>query len=78
MRNYSALLGSFDQLGKVKDVSLQRDDRRGTLNEETAPADTAGRSRFSRRGHWHSRWSFGCSTASRQRAPRVARAGMES
>jgi hypothetical protein len=39
MKNYPALLGSFDQLGKVKDVSVQRDDRRGAINEETAPAD---------------------------------------
>ena len=39
MKGYAALLGSFDQLGKVKDVSVQREDRRGTINEETAPAD---------------------------------------
>lgn len=39
MKNYAALVKSFDQLGKVKDVSVQRDDRRGTINEETAPAD---------------------------------------
>ena len=39
MKNYGALMGSFDQLGKVKDVSVQREDRRGVVNEETAPAD---------------------------------------
>lgn len=39
MKNYAALVSSFDQLGKVKDVSVQRDDRRGVINEETAPAD---------------------------------------
>ncbi len=39
MKNYAALLSSFNQLGQVKDVSVQRDDRRGTINEETAPAD---------------------------------------
>lgn len=39
MKSYPALLGSFDQLGKVKDVSVQREDRRGVINEETAPAD---------------------------------------
>ncbi|MEP6821893.1 MAG: DUF4349 domain-containing protein, partial [Chthoniobacterales bacterium] len=39
MKNYAALLSSFNQLGKVKDVSVQRQDRRGTVNEETAPAD---------------------------------------
>ncbi len=39
MKNYAALLSSFDQLGKVKDVSVQRDDRRGAINEATAPAD---------------------------------------
>ena len=39
MKNYAALLSSFDQLGKVKDVSVQREDRRGVVNEETAPAD---------------------------------------
>ncbi len=39
MKNYAALLSSFDQLGKVKDVSVQREDRRGVINEETAPAD---------------------------------------
>jgi hypothetical protein len=39
MKNYNALLSSFDQLGKVKDVSVSREDRRGVVNEETAPAD---------------------------------------
>ena len=39
MKNYPALLGSFDELGKVKDVSVHREDRRGIVNEETAPAD---------------------------------------
>ena len=39
MKNYPALMSSFDQLGKVKDVSVQRDDRRGAINEATAPAD---------------------------------------
>jgi hypothetical protein len=39
MKNYAALLQSFDQLGKVKDVSVSREDRRGIVNEETAPAD---------------------------------------
>ena len=39
MKDYPALLGSFDDLGKVKDVSVHREDRRGIVNEETAPAD---------------------------------------
>ena len=39
MKNYPALMSSFDQLGKVKDVSVLRDDRRGTVDEATAPAD---------------------------------------
>lgn len=39
MKNYAALFSSFDQLGKVKDVSVQREERRGVVNEETAPAD---------------------------------------
>ncbi|HMJ06984.1 MAG TPA: DUF4349 domain-containing protein [Chthoniobacterales bacterium] len=39
MKNYPALMSSFDQLGKVKDVSVQRDDRRGIIDEATAPAD---------------------------------------
>lgn len=41
MKDYPALLGSFDQLGKVKDVSVQREDLRGIVNEETAPADVS-------------------------------------
>ncbi len=41
MKNYSALVSSFEQLGKVKDVSVQREDRRGVINEETAPADVS-------------------------------------
>jgi hypothetical protein len=39
MKNYQPLVSSFEQLGKVKDVSVQREDRRGIVNEETAPAD---------------------------------------
>lgn len=39
MKNYGALMRSFEQVGKVKDVSVQRQDRRGSINEETAPAD---------------------------------------
>jgi hypothetical protein len=39
MKNYATLMSSFDQLGKVKDVSVSREDRRGVINEETAPAD---------------------------------------
>lgn len=39
MKKYAALFSSFDQLGKVKDVSVQREDRGGIVNEETAPAD---------------------------------------
>jgi hypothetical protein len=39
IKNYPAVMSSLDQLGKVKDVSVSRDDRRGVINEETAPAD---------------------------------------
>jgi hypothetical protein len=39
MKNYQPLISSLDQLGKVKDVSVHREDRRGVINEETAPAD---------------------------------------
>ena len=40
MKNYAALLSSFDQLGEVKDLSVQRNDQPGTTaNPETAPAD---------------------------------------
>ena len=39
MKDYAALVRSFDQLGKVKDLTVQRQDRPGVQNEETAPAD---------------------------------------
>ena len=39
MKNYGALMNSLGDFGKVKDVSVQREDRRGVANEETAPAD---------------------------------------
>ena len=40
MKNYAALVSSFDQLGEVKDLSVQRNDQPGiTANPETAPAD---------------------------------------
>jgi hypothetical protein len=39
MKDYAALLKSFDQLGKVKDVTVRREDRGGALNEATAPAE---------------------------------------
>ena len=40
MKNYAALVRSFDQLGEVKDLSVQRNDQPGiTANPETAPAD---------------------------------------
>ncbi len=40
MKNYAALVSSFDQLGEVKDLSVQRNDQPGTTaNPETAPAD---------------------------------------
>ncbi len=40
MKKYAALVSSFDQLGKVKDLSVQRNDQPGTTaNPETAPAD---------------------------------------
>ncbi|MDQ6623591.1 MAG: DUF4349 domain-containing protein, partial [Verrucomicrobiota bacterium] len=39
MKSYAALMGSFDQLGKVKDVRVQREDRGGQIDEATAPAD---------------------------------------
>ena len=39
MKNYAPLVSSFDELGKVKDVSVHREDRRGVINEATAPAD---------------------------------------
>ena len=40
MKNYAALVSSFDQLGEVKDLSVQRNDQPGiTANPETAPVD---------------------------------------
>jgi hypothetical protein len=40
MKNYAALIASLDQLGEVKDLSVQRNDQPGTTaNPETAPAD---------------------------------------
>ncbi len=40
MKKYAALVSSFDQLGKVKDLSVQRNDQPGTTAKpETAPAD---------------------------------------
>jgi len=39
MKNYNALMQSFDSLGKVEDVSVQRLDRTGQVDEANAPAD---------------------------------------
>jgi hypothetical protein len=40
MKNYSTLIQSLDSLGKVEDVSVQRQDRTGTQTDEAnAPAD---------------------------------------
>ena len=40
MKNYAGLIKTFDQLGEVKDLSVQRNHRPGTTaNPETAPAD---------------------------------------
>ena len=40
MKNYAGLVASFDQLGDVKDLSVQRNDQPvTTANPETAPAD---------------------------------------
>jgi Domain of unknown function (DUF4349)/Putative zinc-finger len=40
MKNYAKLVAAFDQLGEVKDLSVQRNDQPGaTSNRETAPAD---------------------------------------
>jgi hypothetical protein len=40
MRNYPGLIASLDQLGEVKDLSVQRNDRPGAIaNPETAPAE---------------------------------------
>ncbi|MDQ3117218.1 MAG: DUF4349 domain-containing protein [Verrucomicrobiota bacterium] len=40
MKNYAALVANFDQLGEVKDLSVQRNDQPGTTaNPATAPAE---------------------------------------
>ena len=40
MKNYAGLVATFDQLGEVKDLSVQRNDQPGTTaNPETAPAE---------------------------------------
>ena len=40
MKNYSALVESFNRLGEVKDLSVQRNDQPGTnTNPENAPAE---------------------------------------
>jgi hypothetical protein len=40
MKNYNALMQSFNALGKVENVSVRRDDRPGSeINEAEAPAD---------------------------------------
>jgi len=40
MKNYAGVVASFNQLGEVKDLSVQRNDQPGTTaNLETAPAD---------------------------------------
>ena len=40
MKNYAGLVSTFDQLGQVKDLNVQRNDQPGTTaNPETAPAD---------------------------------------
>ncbi|HXA10303.1 MAG TPA: DUF4349 domain-containing protein [Chthoniobacterales bacterium] len=42
MKNYSSLVASFDHLGEVKDLTVQRNDQPGTTaNPETAPADVS-------------------------------------
>jgi hypothetical protein len=42
MKNYSALMQSLDSLGKVENVSVQRQDRTGTQTDEaSAPADVS-------------------------------------
>jgi len=42
MKNYASLVASFDKLGEVKDLSVQRNDQPGaTANPETAPADVS-------------------------------------
>jgi hypothetical protein len=39
MKNYNALMQSLDSLGKVEDVSVQRQDRSGQVDQANAPAD---------------------------------------
>jgi hypothetical protein len=39
MKNYNGLMQSLDSLGKVEDVSVQRQDRGGQVDEANAPAD---------------------------------------
>jgi hypothetical protein len=39
MKNYNALMQSLDSVGKVEDVSVQRQDRGGQVDEANAPAD---------------------------------------
>src|SRR5262249_22497498 len=39
MKNYNALMQSLDSLGKVENVSVSRQDRRGQIDEANAPAD---------------------------------------
>jgi hypothetical protein len=39
MKNYTALMQSLDSVGKVEDVSVQRQDRNGQVDEANAPAD---------------------------------------
>ena len=40
MKNYAGLVATFDQLGEVKDLNVQRNDQPGTTaNPETAPAE---------------------------------------
>ncbi len=42
MKNYAGLVASFDKLGQVKDLNVQRNDQPGaTANPETAPADVS-------------------------------------
>lgn len=42
MKNYADLVASFDKLGEVKDLSVQRNDQPSTTaNPETAPADVS-------------------------------------
>lgn len=39
MKNYNALMQSLDSVGKVENVSVQRQDRNGQIDEANAPAD---------------------------------------